>query len=179
MSHSTGKVIWRQDLGLKFHLIDWRMPRSSLRTWFYKMSGLTTMSQRLLKDVLLSLMQQYKTLTSRACILPELHDTHDILISVHLSHWIVQFNDLHLLSQPINMVAVILQEIGISQCIFHFGDELMENHSVFIDLKYLPSVRNSTKTCPYEPRREKTGLRGFQPGLTQTGLYKLRKELEA
>ena len=29
-----------------------------------------------------------------------------------------------------------------------------------------------------EPRREKTGLRGFRPGPTQTGLYKLRKELE-
>ena len=32
---------------------------------------------------------------------------------------------------------------------------------------------------PYKPRREKTGLRGFRPGPTQTGLYKLRKELEA
>ena len=31
----------------------------------------------------------------------------------------------------------------------------------------------------YEPRREKTGLRGFRPSPTQTGLYKLRKELEA
>ena len=31
-------------------------------------------------------------------------------------------------------------------------------------------------SCLYEPRREKTGLRGFR---TQTGLYKLRKELEA
>ena len=31
----------------------------------------------------------------------------------------------------------------------------------------------------YEPRREKTGLREFRPGLTQTVLYKLRKELEA
>ena len=30
-----------------------------------------------------------------------------------------------------------------------------------------------------EPRREKTGLRGFRPGPTQIGLYKLRKELEA
>ena len=30
-----------------------------------------------------------------------------------------------------------------------------------------------------EPRREKTGRRGFRPGPTQTGLYKLRKELEA
>ena len=32
---------------------------------------------------------------------------------------------------------------------------------------------------PYEPRREKSGLRGFRPGPTQTGLYKIRKELEA
>ena len=31
----------------------------------------------------------------------------------------------------------------------------------------------------FEPRHEKTGLRGFRPGPTQTGLYKLRKELEA
>ena len=30
-----------------------------------------------------------------------------------------------------------------------------------------------------EPRREKTGLRGFRPGPTQTDLYKLIKELEA
>ena len=35
-------------------------------------------------------------------------------------------------------------------------------------------------TCSiYEPRREKTGLRGFRPGPTQTDLYQLRKELEA
>ena len=31
----------------------------------------------------------------------------------------------------------------------------------------------------YEPRREKTGLRGFRPGPTQTDLYSHRKELEA
>ena len=35
------------------------------------------------------------------------------------------------------------------------------------------------KVKKYEPRREKIGLRGFRPGPTQTGLYKLRKELEA
>ena len=29
------------------------------------------------------------------------------------------------------------------------------------------------------PRREKTGLRGFQPGPTQTGLYNQRKWLDA
>ena len=32
---------------------------------------------------------------------------------------------------------------------------------------------------PYEPRSEKTGLRGFRPGPTQTGLYSHRKWLEA
>ena len=31
----------------------------------------------------------------------------------------------------------------------------------------------------FEPQREKTGLRGFQPGLTQTGLYSYRSRLEA
>ena len=31
----------------------------------------------------------------------------------------------------------------------------------------------------FEPRREKTGLRGFRPGPTQTGLYSLRTWLEA
>ena len=31
----------------------------------------------------------------------------------------------------------------------------------------------------YEPRCEKTGLRGFRPGPTQTGLYSHRRWLEA
>ena len=31
----------------------------------------------------------------------------------------------------------------------------------------------------FEPRREKTGLRGFRPGLTQTRLYSHRRWLEA
>ena len=31
----------------------------------------------------------------------------------------------------------------------------------------------------YEPQREKTGLLGFRPGLTQTNLYSHRKELES
>ena len=39
-------------------------------------------------------------------------------------------------------------------------------------LIFLCSVR-------YEPRSEKTGLRGFQPGPTQTGLYSYRRWLEA
>ena len=31
----------------------------------------------------------------------------------------------------------------------------------------------------YEPRREKTGLPGFRQGPTQTGLYILRRKLDA
>ena len=34
-------------------------------------------------------------------------------------------------------------------------------------------------TLSYEPRCEKTGLRGFRPGPTQTGLYSHRKWLES
>ena len=41
------------------------------------------------------------------------------------------------------------------------------------------TTRISSMDNTNEPRREKTGLRGFRPGPTQTGLYKLRKELEA
>ena len=47
------------------------------------------------------------------------------------------------------------------------------------------TLRSQVGTCnllcqlKIEPRREKTGLRGFRTGPTQTDLYKLRKELEA
>ena len=41
------------------------------------------------------------------------------------------------------------------------------------------SPRSPSRVQLFEPRREKTGLRGFRPGPTQTGLYSLRKELEA
>ena len=48
--------------------------------------------------------------------------------------------------------------------------------SMYAEAKTAVTVRSLPS---YEPRREKTGLRGFRPGPTQTGLYKLRKELEA
>ena len=35
------------------------------------------------------------------------------------------------------------------------------------------------KSLKFEPRSEKTGLRGFQPGPTQTGLYSHLRWLEA
>ena len=37
----------------------------------------------------------------------------------------------------------------------------------------------STMVATYEPRCEKTGLRGFRPGPTQTMLYSKRRWLEA
>ena len=37
----------------------------------------------------------------------------------------------------------------------------------------------SSSNGTYEPRCEKTGLRGFRPGLTQTGLCSHRRWLEA
>ena len=42
-------------------------------------------------------------------------------------------------------------------------------------------IKRTTTHCyiQIEPRREKTGLRGFQQGLTQTGLYSRRSGLEA
>ena len=46
------------------------------------------------------------------------------------------------------------------------------------DLK-LNDIFINKRRMVIEPRREKTGLRGFRPSPTQTGLYKLRKELEA
>ena len=45
--------------------------------------------------------------------------------------------------------------------------------------KLLQEQENLPSVVSYEPRREKTGLRGFRPGLTQTNLYSHRKELEA
>ena len=33
-------------------------------------------------------------------------------------------------------------------------------------------LKDKIVSAPYEPRSEKIGLRGFRPGLTQTGLYR-------
>ena len=48
-------------------------------------------------------------------------------------------------------------------------------------VEILLSKQNSPRldATSYEPRREKTGLRGFQPGLTQTDMYSPRSSIEA
>ena len=45
----------------------------------------------------------------------------------------------------------------------------------------IPELIVSEEVCYtlFEPRREKTGFRGFRPGLTQTDLYCHRSRLEA
>ena len=43
----------------------------------------------------------------------------------------------------------------------------------------ITSLVAGTAGTIYEPRSEKTGLRGFRPGPTQTGLYSHRRWLEA
>ena len=50
-------------------------------------------------------------------------------------------------------------------------------HCVLNALQCLPGER--TRMWQYEPRCEKTGLRGVRPGPTQTGLYSHRRWLEA
>ena len=46
---------------------------------------------------------------------------------------------------------------------------------------YCVEVRNGNRKDQntYEPRCKKTGIRGFRPGPTQTGLYSHRRWLEA
>ena len=47
------------------------------------------------------------------------------------------------------------------------------------DFPALASLRERMTVERFEPRCEKTGLRGFRPGLTQTRLYRYRRWLEA
>ena len=71
-----------------------------------------------------------------------------------------------------DMVVVYLKKLTTLHFVF---DE--NSRSRFNKSQYIEWYRHTPKTK--EPRRDKTGLRGFRPGPTQTGLYKLRKELEA
>ena len=54
-------------------------------------------------------------------------------------------------------------------------------HTFLIQCNVINHVKSIVffTTIINEPRREKTGLRGFRPGPTQTGLYSLRSRLEA
>ena len=74
--------------------------------------------------------------------------------------------------RPIRVLVIMVYHLIISMHIVHF-------HWGPIKPQNGPGLTLSKTLISLEPRREKTGLRGFRPGPTQTGLYKLRKELEA
>ena len=68
---------------------------------------------------------------------------------------------------------------------------LYPNFYIFFRYIYIPinfPLSHSPTNCvyflyffknTYEPRREKTDLRGFRPGLTQTDLYQLQKQVRS
>ena len=52
--------------------------------------------------------------------------------------------------------------------------------NIFFGTRAVEKIKHSViMPMQYEPRCEKTGLRGFRPGPTQTGLYNNRRWLEA
>ena len=55
----------------------------------------------------------------------------------------------------------------------------MHEWDIHILVKYADGLRPHIPTCIYEPYCEKTGLRGFRPGLTQPSLHSHRRWLEA
>ena len=57
----------------------------------------------------------------------------------------------------------------------HCFNILFKLMAACISIKLLQTIQSEL----FEPRSEKTGLRGFQPGPTQTGLYSHRRWLEA
>ena len=59
-----------------------------------------------------------------------------------------------------------------------FKTSIIQQRSLF---HACPHYLNALSPMPvaYEPRSEKTGLRGFRPGPTQTGLYSHKRRLEA
>ena len=51
--------------------------------------------------------------------------------------------------------------------------------SMYQKIKEFYSIDNEISVVIFEPRCKKTGLRGFRPGPTQTGLHSHRRWLEA
>ena len=71
--------------------------------------------------------------------------------------------------QPYNCVQnTVLIKLGV----------LLWAEPFIIETTQILIVKNIRITFSFEPRRQKTGLRGFRPGPTQTGLYSHRRWLE-
>ena len=61
---------------------------------------------------------------------------------------------------------------------FVFNGAILK-HQYFIAFIVAVMWEKNPRHNLFEPRREKTGLRGFRPGLTQTDLYGHRSKLES
>ena len=63
----------------------------------------------------------------------------------------------------------------------YFQDKLLKPLGGYVgyNTEWRELAQNISRVSIYEPRLEKSGLRGFRPGLTQTGLYSHRSRLEA
>ena len=93
-------------------------------------------------------------------------------------------NDTHILSTKNNSVFVIFMfEILTNVVDFEqLGTGVFVNYHQIMDeglSQWLVRSKHPVNigTASFEPRREKTGLRGFRPGLTQTDLYSHRSEI--
>ena len=79
------------------------------------------------------------------------------------------------------LVLLLLQTIC-RKYLFNVSMNFSRTTSCFASLQTIVTERDCAKIprqSRNEPRYEKTGLRGFRPGLTQTRLYSYRRWLEA
>ena len=81
-------------------------------------------------------------------------------------------NDETNLSRPAHM-----KQMRICKCVYYFNTTYTRYSFLIRSPPTL--LLDDTEYEPHEPRYEKTGLRGFRPGPTQTGLYSHRRWLEA
>ena len=84
------------------------------------------------------------------------------------------------------------------ECSANFGKPSLSGNGIFIPVLFIIDMDTSVSLAiflvihgvasgisiglsgiPFEPRRKKTGLRGFRPSPTQTELYSHRRQLEA
>ena len=62
---------------------------------------------------------------------------------------------------------------------FQTGIDYKRKFSIIAEVQYAEIHTGHEHTHQFDPRCEKTGLRGSRPGPTQTGLYNHRRWLEA
>ena len=78
------------------------------------------------------------------------------------------------------VLPLVLPVLSIKSVIYHIiCKTLMSTEFIESNIVSVNSTGRIFTEVSFEPCCEKTGLRGFRPGPTQTGLYSHRKWLEA